>query len=67
MATTYTVEGMTCGGCVQSVTRAVSAALPAAQIEVSLAGKSVTVDGDHDEAAVREAVEGAGFEFAGPA
>ena len=67
MAMTYKVEGMTCGGCAKSVTRALTAALPGATVEVSHESDSVTIDGAHDAAAVREAVEDAGFDFAGPA
>ncbi|MGM0577428.1 MAG: heavy-metal-associated domain-containing protein [Myxococcota bacterium] len=65
MERTYEVQGMTCGGCVKAVTHAVSAALPQAKVEVSLEDHSVRVEGEHDEAAVKEAVEDAGFDFAG--
>ena len=65
MDKTYDVQGMTCGGCVKSVTNAVSAALPNAKIDVSLEAGTVRVEGDHDEAAVRQAVEDAGFDFGG--
>ena len=62
---TYSVKGMTCGGCAGSVDRAVSAATPGAQVEVDLQAASVTIDGQHDPQRVKEAVEGAGFEFEG--
>ena len=66
MSGTYSVLGMSCGGCANSVTNAIKDAAPGADVEVDLDAKSVTVSGA-DEATVREAVEGAGFEFAGQA
>ena len=63
--TTYKVEGMTCGGCVRSVTHALERALPGAKIEVTLEGGQVVVDGAHEAAQVKEAVEDAGFDFVG--
>jgi copper chaperone len=56
---------MTCGGCVRSVTRALQSALPQAEIEVDLEQATARVQGEHDEAAVRQAVEQAGFGFDG--
>jgi copper chaperone len=56
---------MTCGGCVASVTRAVEQALPGLKIEVSLIEGKLRVDGEHQAQAVKEAVEGAGFDFDG--
>lgn len=67
MATTYLVEGMSCGGCARSVTNAVQKAAPGTTVTVDLEGGRVTVDGDADEATVRAAVEKAGFDFKGPA
>ena len=66
MSGTYSVLGMSCGGCANSVTNAIKDAAPGADVKVDLDAKSVTVNGA-DEATVREAVEGAGFEFAGQA
>ena len=63
--TSYKVGGMTCGGCVASVTRAVGQALPGLKIEVSLIEGKLHVEGEHREQAVKEAVEGAGFDFDG--
>jgi len=63
----YKVSGMTCGGCASSVTRAVKAAAPAAEVEVSLETAQVRVAGAHSEEDVRRAVEDAGFDFGGPA
>lgn len=65
MTTTYRVDGMTCGGCVATLTKALERALPDVTVEVVLDGGRVRVDGDHEEAAVEGAVEDAGFDFVG--
>ena len=62
---TYKVNGMTCGGCVSSVTKALQLAAPGASVEVSLEPGTARVQGDHDEAVVRKAIEDAGFDFGG--
>ena len=64
MSETYTVNGMTCGGCAKSVSNAIADAVPGAHVEVDLDAKAVTVDGV-DEGTVKQAVEDAGFEYAG--
>jgi copper chaperone CopZ len=64
--TTYSVDGMTCGHCVQHVTSEVSA-LPGVSdvtIELVVGGSSpvtVTSDAPLDEAAVASAVAEAGY------
>jgi copper chaperone len=65
--TTYTVTGMTCGHCVTSVTEEVSQVPGVTAVEVDLAsgGLTVTSEAPVDEAAVRAAVEEAGYEVAG--
>ena len=65
--TTYTVTGMSCQGCANSVTNAIKAAAPGADVSVDLDGKKVTVDGFDDDAAVAQAVADAGFEYGGVA
>ncbi len=67
MAKIYKVLGMTCGGCASSVTKAIQAASPEAAVDVDLEAKEVSVEGIDDDATVQHAVEGAGFEYAGPA
>ncbi len=64
---TYHVTGMTCGGCVRSVTRAVAALSPDLRVEVDLARGTRRGSGEHSEEPVRLAVERAGFQFDGPA
>jgi copper chaperone len=65
MTTTYKVNGMTCGGCANSVTRAITTGSPGAKVEVSLEAGTVTVDGAATAEAISQAVQDAGFEFAG--
>ena len=65
--TTYTVTGMNCQGCAHSVTNAIKAVAPGADVSVDLDGKKVTVDGFDDDAAVARAVADAGFEYGGVA
>lgn len=62
---TYLVEGMSCGGCVRSVTNAILKAAPGATVSVELESGRVTVDAAADEATVKDAVEKAGFDYKG--
>ncbi len=64
---TYTVVGMTCGHCVNSVTEEVGQVPGVTDVQVDLAtgGLTVTSEADVDDAAVRAAVEEAGYEVAG--
>lgn len=62
---TYKVDGMTCGGCVASVKRALTKALPGVDIDVTLDPGHVTVQGAHKAQAVRDTIEKAGFTFQG--
>ncbi len=63
-STTYTVTGMTCGHCVASVTEEVSEVAGVTGVEVDLGSGAVTVTSDQpvDDAAVRAAVEEAGYQ-----
>ena len=65
--TTYTVQGMTCGHCVASVTEEVSQlpGVTAVDVDLTSGGLTVTSDAPVDETAVRAAVEEAGYEVAG--
>ena len=70
MAKVYKVVGMTCDGCASSVTKAIQAALPATAVDVNLEANEVNVEdpgGIIDGATIKQAVESAGFEYAGPA
>jgi copper chaperone len=66
--TTYTVKGMTCGHCVSSVTEEVTEIPGVTGVGVDLATGLVSVDSDGpvDGAAIRAAVEEAGYEVVTP-
>jgi len=59
---TLPVEGMSCGGCVASVTRALQQVPGVTEVQVDLDAKQATVSGTADRAAVVAAIEDAGFE-----
>jgi len=61
---TYTVSGMTCGHCVNAVQTEVSRIEGVREVKVDLASGRLEVSADQpvDEAAVRAAVEEAGYE-----
>jgi copper chaperone len=65
MTKTYKIDGMTCGGCVSSVTKALGAVVDAQTIAVSLDEGTATITAEHDESAIKTAVEDAGFDFGG--
>ena len=67
METTYKVDGMSCGGCAASLTRALKAAAPDLRCEVRLDPGGVRVEGAHDPKVIEQAVTDAGFAFGGPA
>lgn len=59
----YTVEGMSCEHCVNAITDEVKQVEGVASVEVDLAAKRVTVQGDGvDDSAVRAAIDEAGYE-----
>ena len=64
---TYTVTGMTCGHCVASVTEEISEIDGVTDVAVDLPTGAVTVTSSTpvDGAAVRAAVEEAGYQLAG--
>ncbi len=67
--TTYSVAGMTCGHCTAAVTEEISKLIGVKEITIDLVagGTSavhVTSESTLDEAAVREAVDEAGYELA---
>jgi copper chaperone len=67
--TTYSVAGMTCGHCTAAVTEEISKLIGVKEITIDLVagGTSavhVTSESALDEAAVREAVDEAGYELA---
>jgi copper chaperone len=63
---TYTVTGMTCGHCVSSVTEEVQEIPGIEDVDIVLESGSLTITSSDpvDEAAVRAAVEEAGYHLA---
>lgn len=60
---TLGVDGMTCGGCVASVERALGRVDGVRKVRVSLDTRQAVVEGERlDPARLRAAVEDAGFE-----
>ncbi len=60
--TTFTVNGMTCGGCTGSVTRALENAGFTATVDLD--SKTANVEGEPDPKAVIQVIEDAGFDAA---
>jgi copper ion binding protein len=65
MTSTYSVKGMTCGHCVNAVSTEVGQLPGVTGVRVDLAGGTVTVTSEQplDDAAVRAAVDEAGYEL----
>jgi copper chaperone len=57
----FNVEGMTCGHCVQAVTKAIKALDPQADVQVDLAGKTVAAITGVAASVVSRAIEEAGY------
>ena len=63
--TDYSVPGISCGHCRWAIDRKVSAVAGVTAVDVDLDAKRVTVTGDDlDDAAVRAAIDEAGYEVA---
>jgi copper chaperone len=58
----FKVEGMTCGHCAQTVTKAVEAVPAVERAVVDLKAGEVAVEGSADEGTVRQAIEDAGYD-----
>lgn len=67
VTTTYQVQGMTCGHCVNSVSTEVSAIPGVTDVQVDLASGRVTVTSESplDTDTVRAAVDEAGYDLVG--
>ncbi|MDB5796261.1 MAG: copper chaperone [Paucimonas sp.] len=59
------VEGMTCGGCVRRVTRAIQSLDGGADVHVDLSSKTVRVDSTTALSGIRYAIESAGYQVKG--
>lgn len=66
VTSTFTVKGMTCSHCVQSVTEELSAlpGVTAVQVDLSSGGVTVASEAPLSGEAVRAAVDEAGYELA---
>lgn len=65
--TTIAIQGMTCSGCVNSVTKALNAVDGVQTVDVSLEQNSATVtfdDAKVDLGSLKEAIEDAGYDVA---
>ena len=60
--TEFLVEGMSCGGCVSAVTRAIHAFDPAAVVHVDLGSKHVRIDSSVDRFILSQALIDAGYD-----
>jgi copper chaperone CopZ len=65
--TTITVEGMSCGGCANSVRAELTHIPGVVEVDVDISSGTVTIASDApvDSAAIRAAVEEAGYTLAG--
>ncbi len=61
---TYNVPDISCDHCVQAITGAVSPLDGVDTVDVSVDDKTVTVVGSFDDAAVRSAIDEAGYDVA---
>ncbi|KPF42728.1 hypothetical protein IP87_00020 [beta proteobacterium AAP121] len=59
--TTFQIPAMSCGHCVRSITEAVLAADPAAQVQADLASHSVQIDSLVPAATLAAALTAAGY------
>jgi len=57
----FKIPAMSCGHCVRTITEAVKALDPAAQVEVDLASKNVVVQSSQERQAVAAALADAGY------
>ncbi|AJY12168.1 heavy-metal-associated domain-containing protein [Burkholderia dolosa] len=57
----FEVQDMTCGGCANAITRAVTAADPGARIDIDVAAKIVKVESAQGAERVQAIIEAAGF------
>lgn len=61
---TYNVPDISCGHCVEAITGAVAPLDGVESVDVSVDDKTVTVAGTFDDAAVRSAIDDAGYDIA---
>ncbi|HET9702942.1 MAG TPA: heavy-metal-associated domain-containing protein [Vicinamibacterales bacterium] len=65
---TFLISGMSCGGCVNSLTRVLKSVPGIEPVKVEVGRATLRLEADRvSDAAVKEAVERAGFEVVGEA
>ena len=57
----FTVSGMTCGGCIKAVTKAIQSADPQAQVKVDLASQTIELETQLNSNAAKQLITDAGF------
>ncbi|WP_250451755.1 cation transporter [Caballeronia sp. ATUFL_M2_KS44] len=65
--TEFNVQGMSCQHCVAAVTRSIQEIDPKAQVRVDLEKGKVAVESTQSEAALKEAIDEAGYTVVGVA
>ena len=58
---TFEIQDMSCGHCASSITKAVQAIDPQANVNVDLTNKTVTIEGKADAKALETAISDIGF------
>ena len=61
----FHIPGMTCGGCLRSITAAIHGVDAGARIDADIPAKSVSVESPADRAALVAAIREAGYEVQG--
>jgi copper chaperone len=59
----FTVKGMNCGHCTQTITKAILGLDPAAKIDTDIPKQTVTVTSSIDREALRETIVDAGYDI----
>lgn len=65
MTTTYSVPAISCDHCKHAIESEVAKVTGVDRAEVDVASKTVAVDGSADDAAIRAAIDEAGYDVAG--
>lgn len=64
MTLQFTVSNMACSACVETITQAIAALDPAAQVEADSKTKQVNVETQKSETEVKQAIAAAGYTVA---
>lgn len=57
----FKVDGMTCGSCANTITRALKSSDPQNEVTVDLKGKTVRVESGQDQNELQSVIEDAGY------